>query len=52
VIERAKGIIMAQQGLTEEQAFSRLRRSAMDAQRSLAEIASAVLVAGIAASPI
>jgi len=52
VIERAKGIIMAQQGLTEEQAFSRLRRSAMNAQRSLAEIASAVLVAGIAAAPI
>src|SRR5262245_8832338 len=51
VIERAKGVIMAQQGLTEEQAFSRLRRSAMDAQCPLAEMASAVLVSRMAAAP-
>ena len=51
VIERAKGIIMAQQGITEEQAYSRLRRSAMDAQRSLAEMASSVLVSTPVAAP-
>jgi len=48
VIERAKGRLMAQYGLTEEQAFRRLRRAAMDAQRPLAEMASAVLLSGTA----
>jgi response regulator NasT len=48
VIERAKGRLMAQHGLTEEQAFRRLRRAAMDAQRPLAEMASAVLLSGTA----
>ena len=43
VIERAKGLLMAQERLTEDEAFRRLRRSAMDTQRPLAEIARAIL---------
>ncbi len=43
VIERAKGRLMEQFGLTEEQAFSRMRRAAMDRQLPLAEIARRVL---------
>jgi two-component system, response regulator PdtaR len=43
VIERAKGKLMEQFGLTEEQAFVRMRRAAMDRQLPLAEIARRVL---------
>ena len=44
VIERAKGRLMARHALTEEQAFQRLRRAAMDSRRPMVEIAKAVLV--------
>lgn len=44
VIERAKGLVMARQGLTEDEAFRRLRSSAMERQRSLVDIARAVLL--------
>jgi len=43
VIERAKGKLMEQFGLTEEQAFVRMRRAAMDRQLPLSEIAKRVL---------
>jgi two-component system, response regulator PdtaR len=44
VIERAKGRLMERHALTEEQAFQRLRRAAMDNRRPMVEIARAVLV--------
>jgi response regulator NasT len=44
VIERAKGRLMARHALTEEQAFQRLRRAAMDSRRPMIDIARAVLV--------
>jgi response regulator NasT len=44
VIERAKGAMMRRHGLTEDEAFKRLRRTAMDTRRPLVEIARAVLV--------
>ena len=44
IIERAKGRLMARHALTEEQAFQRLRRAAMDSRRPMVEIARAVLV--------
>lgn len=44
VIERAKGRLMARHALTEEEAFHRLRRAAMDSRRPMVEIARAVLV--------
>lgn len=43
VIERAKGALMSRHGLTEEEAFRRLRRAAMDSRRPMVEIAKAVL---------
>lgn len=43
IIERAKGLLMARYRLPEEDAFRRLRRSAMDTQRPLAEVACAVV---------
>jgi response regulator NasT len=44
VIERAKGRLMARHALTEEQAFQRMRRAAMDTRRPMVEIARALLV--------
>lgn len=43
-IERAKGVLMVRYGLSEEQAFQRLRRSAMDSRRPMVDIARALLV--------
>lgn len=44
LIERAKGRLMARFGLTEDEAFRRLRRAAMDSRRPMVEIARAILV--------
>jgi response regulator NasT len=44
IIERAKGTMMQRHGLTEDEAFRRLRRTAMDTRRPMVEIARAVLV--------
>jgi response regulator NasT len=43
VIERAKGLLMEKEGLTEDQAFSRLRRASQASQRPLKVIAEAVV---------
>jgi two-component system, response regulator PdtaR len=44
VIERAKGVLMTRHGISEDSAFQRLRRSAMDNRRPMVEIARAMLV--------
>ena len=44
VIERAKGRIMERLNLTEDEAFRRLRRAAMNSRRPMVEIARALLV--------
>jgi response regulator NasT len=43
VVERAKGLLMAHKGLTEEEAYRFLRKMAMDQNKRLAEIAESVL---------
>jgi response regulator NasT len=43
VIERAKGLLMEKEKLTEDEAFSRLRRAAQTSQRPLKVIAEAVV---------
>jgi len=43
VIERAKGLLMEKEKLTEDEAFSRLRRAAQASQRPLKVIAEAVV---------
>ncbi|HXH84554.1 MAG TPA: ANTAR domain-containing protein [Candidatus Tectomicrobia bacterium] len=43
VIDRAKGRLMDRFGLSEDQAFHRLRKASMDARRPMADIARAVL---------
>ncbi|APA68959.1 MULTISPECIES: ANTAR domain-containing response regulator [unclassified Janthinobacterium] len=43
VIERAKGLLMTHHGLTEEQAYQRLRSMAMNKKLKLADIAQRIL---------
>ncbi len=45
LIERAKGVLMLRHALTEDEAFGRLRRAAMDSRRTMAEVARDVLTA-------
>lgn len=42
-IEKAKGILMSEQGLTEDQAHQRLRRLAMDRGQTLADVAERII---------
>jgi response regulator NasT len=43
VIDRAKGLLMQRQGLTEQQAYDRLRKTAMDKNLRLADVAQRML---------
>jgi response regulator NasT len=45
VIDRAKGILMKAKGLTEEQAYALLRKTAMNENKKIAEIAQSVVTA-------
>lgn len=45
LIERAKGLIMASRGLSEEAAYALLRRTAMNQNRRIAEIAQSLITA-------
>ena len=42
-IDKAKGIIMSQRGLTEEQAYRAMRKLAMDTNRKLVEVAQNII---------
>lgn len=44
LIERAKGILMQVHGLTEAEAFQRMRRLSMDSRKPMREIAQAILL--------
>jgi response regulator NasT len=44
LIERAKGILMERERISEQQAFARIQRTSMNTRRSMAEIAQAVLL--------
>ena len=43
LIERAKGLMMTRQGITEDVAYARLRRAAMDRKLRLADLAQRVI---------
>jgi response regulator NasT len=51
VIERAKGILMKTRRLKEEEAYALLRKTAMDQNRKLADIARSVLTAAELLNP-
>jgi len=44
IIERAKGILMRQQGFSEAEAFSSIQRKSMDMRKPMAEIAQAIIL--------
>lgn len=43
-IERAKGILMKEEGLTEEQAYLKLQRCSMDHRKTMREVAEAIIL--------
>ena len=43
-IERAKGILMKESGLTEEQAYLKLQKCSMDHRKSMREVAEAIIL--------
>ena len=45
LIERAKGVLMETHGLRENEAFHRIRKTSMDARKSMKEVAEAILLA-------
>ena len=45
VVERAKGILMKEQHLSEEEAFRRIQKKSMDLRKSMREIAEAIILA-------
>jgi response regulator NasT len=51
IIERAKGLLMKNVGLDEQEAFRRLQKLAMDSNRKLVEVAQMVLTADAAFKP-
>ena len=44
IIEKAKGILMKEQVLSEEEAFRRIQKHSMDSRRSMREIAEAIIL--------
>ena len=44
ITERAKGILMKKQGLSEAQAFSLIQKKSMDLRKPMAEIAQAIVL--------
>ena len=44
-IERAKGILMSEEALTEEEAYLRIRKYSMDTRKTMREVAEAIILA-------
>jgi len=44
-IERAKGILMSEGGITEEQAYLKIRKYSMDSRKTMREVAEAIILA-------
>lgn len=44
IVEKAKGILMKEQSLSEEDAFKKIQRQSMDTRRSMREIAEAIIL--------
>ena len=51
VVERAKGLLMEREGLTEEEAFGRLRRASQSSNRPMKVVAEAIVATFLDASP-
>ncbi len=45
-IERAKGLLMQQRGLSEDQAYTLIKKTSMNLRKPMAEVAQAIILAG------
>jgi AmiR/NasT family two-component response regulator len=45
VVERAKGMLMQKQGLSEQDAFRKIQRASMNSRKTMREVAEAILLA-------
>jgi response regulator NasT len=45
-IERAKGLLMEQRNLTEDQAYTLMKKASMNMRKPMAEVAQAIILAG------
>jgi len=46
IIERAKGLLMQQRNISEEQAYTLIKKASMNMRKPMAEVAQAILLAG------
>lgn len=44
LVERAKGVLMDKQGLTEQESFRKIQRASMNSRKSMREVAEAILL--------
>jgi signal transduction protein with GAF and PtsI domain len=44
IIERAKGLMMSEEGLTEEEAYLKIRKYSMDTRKTMREVAEAIIL--------
>ena len=51
LVERAKGILMKSRGLSEEDAYALLRKTAMNQNRKLADVAQSLVTAAALLGP-
>ena len=45
LVERAKGLLMEKQGLTEQEAFRKIQKASMNNRKSMREVAEAIILA-------
>ena len=45
LVERAKGVLMKELGILEDDAYKRIHRKSMDLRKSMREVAEAIIVA-------
>ena len=45
LVEKAKGVLMQTEGITEDEAYRRIQQQSMNARKSMKEVAEAILIA-------
>ena len=45
MVEQAKGVLMKNEGITEDEAYRRIQQQSMNARKSMKEVAEAIIIA-------
>jgi response regulator NasT len=45
LVEQAKGVLMKNEGITEDEAYRRIQQQSMNARKSMKEVAEAIIIA-------